>query len=261
MRLVTFCLCCLMISASCSTANLTYLSDLEEQAVFESNLSDVNEPRIQPGNLLRVSMSSQNPESNALFNSGLVLTGGSGRNPDPNGMMVGSSASDGYLVDRKGFVNFPFIGKVNLEGLTKEEATDKVTVILKRFVKEPVINIRIINFKVTVLGEVNRPSILLVPGEKINILEALASAGDMTPFGKRENVVIIRTIKDVRSTSRVNLNKKSLLNSPYFYLQQDDIVYVEPKKAKSLQASSSAYRLPTWLSLASLIAFIISTFR
>lgn len=261
MRLVAFCMCCLVILASCSKANLTYLSDLKEQEAFESDLSAANEPVIQPGDLLRVSMSSQNPESNALFNSGLIMTGGSGRNADPNSILVGSNANDGYLVDKNGFVNFPFIGNVNLNGLTKEEASEKVTEILKKYVKQPVINVRIINFKVTVLGEVNRPSVLLVPGEKINILEALASAGDMTSFGRRENVVIIRTRKDVRSTARVNLNEKSLLNSPFFYLQQNDIVYVAPKKAKSLQASTSTYRLPIWLSLASLVAFIVSTFR
>jgi polysaccharide export outer membrane protein len=206
-------------------------------------------------------MSSQSPESNALFNSGLVLAGSNNRNADPGSTLIGSSTIEGYLVDKNGYVSFPFIGRIKLDELTKEEATEKVTSILKKYVKDPIINIRITNFKVTVIGEVNRPATLIVPGEKINILEALANAGDMTPFGKRDNVVIIRDQNNIRSTARVNLNKKSLLNSPYFYLQQNDIVYVEPNKAKGLQSSASTYNLPMWFSLASLVAFVISSFR
>jgi polysaccharide export outer membrane protein len=261
MRIIVFCLCSFIVFVSCSKSNLTYLSDLGDKAVFEAKLADGNELKILPGTLLRVTLSSQSPESNALFNSGLVLTGSDIGSTAPGSSTIGSSMTDGYLVDKNGYVNLPFLGRMNLNGLTLEQATDNVTSVLKKYVKDPVINIRVINFKVTVIGEVNRPSTLYVSGEKINILEALGNAGDMTPFGKRDNVVIIRDMNGVRSTVRVNLNEKSLLNSPYFYLQQNDIIYVEPNKARGFESRAGATSLTIWLSLASLAAFIISTFR
>ncbi|PRY06763.1 polysaccharide export outer membrane protein [Pontibacter ummariensis] len=255
MRVVAFSLCSLLLFASCSTSNIAYLSDLEDTAVFEADLASSKEPVIQPGDLLGITMSSQSPESNALFNSGVMLT-----SSNTKSINASSSLNEGYQVDDNGNISFPYIGKIQLGGLSQEEATEKVASVLSKYAKEPIVNIRITNFKVTVIGEVNRPSVVTVPAAKVNILEALGYAGDMTPFGKRESVLIIRDTNGVRSTVRVNLNSKSLLNSPYYYLQQNDIVYVEPNKAKALQSSPRTYNLPVWLSLASLGAFMVSLF-
>ena len=244
--------------ASCTTGrNLVYFSDLNSGTSNQTPIQNDIVPRIQPDDILGIVVNSQNPESNLLFNNGMML---------PPSSTAGTSAAtsrpiEGYLVDPNGEINFPTVGKVKLAGLTKEEATDKITGIVGKSVKMPIVTIRYLNFHVTVIGEVNKPASFTVPTEKINILEALGLAGDMTAFGRRDNVLIIREKDKVRSTTRINLNNKALLNSPYFYLQQNDIVYVEPDKVKALQASARNANLPIYLSFISLAAILLGNFR
>jgi polysaccharide export outer membrane protein len=174
--------------------------------------------------------------------------------------IIASKVNEGYLVDKGGAINFPVIGKVTLAGLTKEEATEKMINEIKTHVKNPIVNIRFLNFKVTVIGEVNTPSTFEINSEKINVLEALGLAGDMTQFGNRDNVLIIREKDGVRTTARINLNNKEVLNSPYFYLQQNDIIYVEPaNKTKVAQTNPGNRFIPIWASLITTTGFIIVT--
>ncbi len=210
----------LVVSASCSKRNLVYFSDM---ATLEppTAVKNFTSPKIQPDDILSISVSSLSPESNVLFNNVLLPSTG-------NTNTIAEKINEGYLVDKSGEINFPVIGKVALAGLTKEEAQDKMTDLIKAHVKNPIVNVRFKNFKVTVIGEVFKPASFVVETEKINVLEALGLAGDMTAFGKRDNVLIIREKDGVRTTTRLNLNSKSVLTSPYFYLQQNDIVYVEP---------------------------------
>jgi polysaccharide export outer membrane protein len=199
-------------------------------------------------------VSSLSPEANILFNSGLLTTAGNNNNA-----AASSRINEGYLVDKEGAINFPVIGKITLARLTKEEATTKMTEELKQHVKNPIVNVRFLNFKVTVIGEVNRPSTFTIPTEKINIMEALGLAGDMTAFGKRENVLIIREKDGVRSTTRINMNNKDILNSPYFYLQQNDIVYVEPdNRTKIAQTSANNRYIPIVVASITAIAIFLS---
>ncbi len=242
---------------SCSAGrNLVYFSDLSSTAPDQTPILNNAEPRIQPGDLLSIVISSMNPETNLVFNSGILLPAGTGGNAG-----VTNRASEGYLVDSEGEVNFPTVGKTKLAGLTREEATDKVTAIVGKLAKAPIVTIRYLNFRVTVIGEVNRPSTFTVPTEKINVLEALGLAGDMTGFGRRDDVLIIREKNNVRTTTRIDLNNKSVLNSPFFYLQQNDIVYVEPDKAKSLQVSTRSINLPIYLSVFSTLVFLFTSLR
>src|SRR5688572_19522087 len=131
---------------------------------------------------------------------------------------------------------------------------------IKAHVKNPIVNIRFLNFKVTVIGEVNAPATFTVDTEKINVLEALGLAGDMTAFGKRDNVLIIREKEGVRSTARINLNNKDVLNSPFFYLQQNDIVYVEPEnKSKVAETRPGNRFIPIWATFITTTGFLIAT--
>jgi polysaccharide export outer membrane protein len=148
-----------------------------------------------------------------------------------------------------------------LSGLTKPEAIDEMTHRLSEYVNDPIVNIRFINFKVTVIGEVNHPSTFTVATEKINVLEALGLAGDMTPYGKRDNVLIIREKDGVRSATRLNLNKKDILSSPFYYLQQNDVIYVEPDKIKAVQASTNQRSLTILGITSSLVISILFNLR
>jgi polysaccharide export outer membrane protein len=240
MRSTFFYLFYLLAVSSCGPArSLAYFKDLDKGASYTENVKNKSIPKIQPDDLLSITVSSLNPESNVLFNSGVLQTVGGNSSAVPTARI-----NDGYLVDRDGSVNFPVLGNVKLGGLTKEEATSKMVAEISKSVKNPIINIKFLNFRITVLGEVNRPSTFIVPSERINLLEAVGLAGDLTAFGKRENILIIRESNGVRTISRINLSSKDALSSPAFYLQQNDVVYVEPAKIKSLQSSNSNFYIP-----------------
>lgn len=246
----------LTISACGPSRNITYFSNLQNAGDTSEAIKNRADPKIQPDDLLSITVSSLNPEANLLFNSGVLQSSGSGASAAPVGKL-----NEGYLVDKNGAINFPVLGNVKLAGLTKEQAIDKMTTEIKQHIKDPIVNIRFLNFRITVIGEVSRPSTFTVPTERVNIVEALALAGDMTAFGKRENVLIIRESDGVRTTTRVNLNDKNVLNSPYYYLQQNDIMYVEAAKIKQLQGGSGTFYLGIASASISIISLLIIFFR
>jgi polysaccharide export outer membrane protein len=240
------------LAACTGNRNLVYFSDLPKTTDFTTPIRNYTAPKIQTDDILSISVSSLNPESNVLFNNVLLPATGNSTN------VIADKINEGYLVDNEGMINFPVIAKVKLAGMTKEEATDRMTDLIKDHVKDPIVNIRFINFKVTVIGEVFKPSTFTIPTEKINVLEALGLAGDMTAFGRRENVLIIREKNGVRSTSRLNLNNKDILNSPYFYLQQNDIVYVEPdNNVKVAQTAPGNRFIPILTALITTTGFVL----
>lgn len=210
-----------------SKRNLSYFKDLPDSVATESAIQQIPETRIQSGDILRIVVSSLNPESNTLFNSGTLQSLDGSRSTVNTS---GNLSAEGYLVDKSGIINFPVIGQIKLGGLTREQARQEMVNQLENYVKDPIVNVRFLNFKVTVIGEVAHPSTFTIPNEKVNILEALGMAGDMTSFGKRENILVIREENGKRSMVRLDMSQKDVMNSPYFYLRQNDIVYVEPTK-------------------------------
>ena len=183
---------------SCSKRNLVYFSDIDPYTDFSVEVGQANEPQIQVDDLLSITVTSLNPESNMLFNVGVLMPSG-----DRNNTVVNSPINESYLVDKDGNINYPVICMINLKGLTKKEAINKMTGLLIEYVKDPIINIRFMNFKVTVIGEVANPNSFIIPTEKVTVIEALGLAGDMTAYGQRENVMILREkdgIRDRKST-------------------------------------------------------------
>ena len=256
----------ILITIGCGPSrNLVYFSNLENDDLNKADTIDnVVTPTIQPDDLLSITVNTLSVESNMLFNQGVLSTLGSdvaGGNATRQNTQI-----DGYLVDRDGNINFPVIGKINLGGLTKAAATDTIRNILDReYVKDPTVNIRFLNFKITLIGEVQKPSTITILTEKVNIMEALSLAGDLTVVGKRENVLIIREKDGERKLIRVDLNDKNLLNSPNYYLQQNDVVYVEPDSFKAAQASlgrtNTQFVLTSVLTALSIATIIISLNR
>jgi polysaccharide export outer membrane protein len=247
----------LILLASCaSNRNLVYFNNLNSTSDNEQGITNRLNPVIQPGDLLSITVNSASPESNVLLNTGILLPTG---NPLPANEQT-RKASEGYLVDDKGNIKFPVLGQVALGGLTREAAINKLTSELaKNTVKSPTVNISYLNFRITVLGEVTKPSTFVVPNEHITLLEALGMAGDMTAFGQREKVLVIREKDGKRTIGHLDLTNKEVFASPYFYLQQNDVVYVAPDRARSLQASSRTINLPIYLSVASVVAIIVSS--
>lgn len=239
-------LLCIVLFCGCGGArNLVYFSDLAN----ETNAKKIDDQsiKIQQKDILRINVSSQSQESNVLFANN---TGGN--------VSASEFAQTGHSVNKSGEVNFPVLGNVKLEGLTIAEAQDMLASKLVRYVKTPIVDVKIINFKITVIGEVNRPSSFTISGDGINLLEALGMAGDMTVYGKRNNVLVIREENGDRIMKRLNLNSREVMNSPFFTLKQNDIVYVEPDKSKSVEYSSSTRTMPIVIASLSAVAVLIS---
>lgn len=221
----------LILASGCSSKReLSYFKDLPEGESFQSAITNAYSPEIQAGDLLSISVSSLDAASNILFNTGAMQQSGDLRNSDPNSST--NLNKEGYLVGEEGNINFPIIGQIELAGLSLKDAHKKMEEELLRYVKEPIVNVRFLNFKITVIGEVQRPTTFVIPNDRINVLEALGMAGDMTPYGKRNNVLVIREEKGERNMVRLDFNSKEVFSSPYFYLKQNDIVYVEPGTLK-----------------------------
>ncbi|WP_017732629.1 polysaccharide biosynthesis/export family protein [Nafulsella turpanensis] len=252
----------ILLLTSCAKRNLAYLSDLEATGYAEE-VSNVIEPEIQPDDLLSISVTSLSPEGNMLFNRGEVIPAGATANYGAQSSYLHTNSNlyrEGYLVDPEGFIDFPVLGRVHIAGLTKAEAKEMLKQKLEKVLINPIINIRYLNYTVTVVGEVNRPGTFTIPSERINIIEALGLAGDMTAYGKRENVLIMREEEGVRKATRLNLNSKEVLSSPYFYLQPKDVVYVEPHRMKKAQVSTDTRWIAIAGSALSVLILAISRF-
>jgi polysaccharide export outer membrane protein len=211
-----------------------------------------SDPNIQKKDVLSIAVSSIDAKATEMFNF-------SNQPASPVGATSPNNLTAGYMVDENGEINFPSLGKIKVEGKKKSEVEKVITdgLVNGKLLFSPVVNIRFLNFRVTVLGEVGRPGVIPVPSEQITLLEALGAAGDMTVFGRRDNVIVLRQDNNVRTIRRINLNQSDFISSEYFFLKPNDVVYVEPVKAKAASASRSQQLLPYILSGISIIAIII----
>lgn len=215
----------LVLFSSCvPKERIVYMNDIEAKGSYEKEKR--YEPTIRPDDLLFITVASENPELVLQFN---------------NAISSSTTTQDksllGYLVDNDGFIDFPSLGKVKLGGLTKADANAVMKQKLGDFVTNPTVNIRILNFKVSVLGEVTRPGPVTLLGERVSLPDALSAAGDLTIFGKRNNILLIRDEDGKKTYARLDLTKSDFIDSPYYYLKQNDVVYVEPNQVKINQSA------------------------
>ena len=167
--------------------------------------------------------------------------------------------ASGYLIDEDGYIKFPVLGSLLAAGKTKKELREIITneLITQKLLIEPIVDVRYLNFKVSVLGEVRNPSVLTIPNEKISLLEALGLAGDITIYGNKQNIALLREENGIKKLRRIDLTSTELLSSPYYYLRSNDIIYVEPTKAKVAESSLVRQWIPVALSAISLAIITI----
>jgi polysaccharide export outer membrane protein len=163
---------------------------------------------------------------------------------------------EGYTVSLDGYITFPVLGQMQIAGLTRAQLSENLRATLVEFMPDPIVTVTFINFKITVLGEVKRPGSFNVNLDRVSILDALALAGDMTVYGERKEILIIRENNGVRETERLNIQSRSIFESPFFYLQQNDTVVVDPIDAKARSISPFVQNLPLVVSLGSLATAI-----
>lgn len=245
-----------VLLASCSSVkNVAYLQNSDYIDLSRSEF--LYDARIMPKDVLTITVNTVNPEASAPYN--LIVR--STLNSASNSVSSGGGHLQTYLVDNNGTIEFPVLGTLHVGGLSKSECEkmihDKIMPYLNA-AENPVVTVRMSNYKISVLGEVNRPGMFNVSNEKINILEALAQAGDLTIYGVREKVKLIReNANGKKEIVNLNLNDAEIINSPYYYLQQNDIVYVEPNKVKA-RNSSIGQSTTLWLTSTSIMISIAS---
>ena len=245
-----------LLLASCGPVkNVAYLQNSDSINFEKSRF--LYDARIMPKDQITISVNTTNAEASQPFN--LLL-----QNAYQQGRTISSGAGGTlmpYLVDNQGFINFPIVGKLHVGGLTKSEAEKLVTEKIRPYMAEtenPVVTVTMASYSVSVLGEVNRPGTFQVSREKITILEALAQAGDLAIYGVRDRVQLIR--EDATGKKQIvtlNLNDANIVNSPYYYLQQNDVVYVEPNNVKA-QNSKVGQTTTLWFSATSILISLTS---
>ncbi|MBO5053992.1 MAG: polysaccharide biosynthesis/export family protein [Muribaculaceae bacterium] len=237
-------LCCTVMASCSAPKKVPYMVDAEgiPNEVL-SQLPAAPDPVITPGDLLNIKVYASNPTAVAQFNKSQYI------DPDGKIQIVASnnntsstsneSQTDYYLVDTNGDIDFPTLGHIHVAGKTKQQIAESIKdAIYPKYIKiVPSVDIRLMNFKVTVLGQVKSPGVYTSSNERLNILEALAKAGDLDIKGERENIMLLRTNADgTREIHRLNLHDRNLLLSPYFNLQQNDFIYVTPNKSAAQNA-------------------------
>jgi polysaccharide biosynthesis/export protein len=261
-----------------STRPLTYM-----QGTFDTaQLSQIKipEPRVRPGDLLSIIVYSDNPEATALFNQTLIIANGSsgsssgsagaagtggaggGTGSSVGAVGAGSPTTPGYLVDEDGNIQFQNLGLLHVEGLTKDSLKILLDSHLKQYFKNPYYTIRFMNYRFTMLGEVTHPGIFSIPGEHVSLLEAIGLAGDLTLYGRRDNILVIRETEGKRQWARLDLTKPQIMSSPYYYLQQNDVVYIEANKKKLLANDQATTRnITIAATIISTLAIVVSLLR
>lgn len=246
-----------LLSSCISQKDLAYFQETKDtfgrpKVVFPNfeKLNSVYEPVIQSNDILAIYVSSLSPEASSFFNPVFEQNQG-------GGSINAAPVALGYLVDINGDIEIPLVGKVKVRGLTTEKARELIKGKLEKYLQNPTLRIYFQNYRVTVLGEVSKPGVYNVPNEKITLPELLGLAGDMTIYGDRTNLMIIRETDGKKTYSFVDMKKRDLFNSPDYYLHPNDIVYVAPLKGRAAQTDNFYRIAPVLISALSLITVIV----
>ena len=235
----------LIISSCASKKDLVYFQgEQESHTKYEDYI-----PRIQSSDMLAISIAAADIKATEPFNQQSVYQLNSALQNNPYAKV--------YTVDEQGYINYPIIGQIKVGGLTRTEAENELKSKLSKYIVNPGVNINFTNFRISVLGEVAKPGNFTVPNERVSILDAIGMAGDLTINGVRSNIMVIREQNGQKQTYNVDLTSKDVLNSPVYYLAQNDVVYVEPNSAK-ISASKFTPNYSLWISVAGVIISVIS---
>ena len=232
-----------------SHEELLYLNDLPPSVDVTDNIANLaqSDLRIQPDDLLSITVTSYNLEASKPFN--MEAGNLTAMAQALQGVTNVAEMLTGYFVDTDGNIDFPIIGKLEVNKKTLGEVKTLLSTRLKDYLKDPVVNIRFLNLKVSVLGEVFKPGTIRLTNKRLTIFEAIGMAGDMTPYSNRSNIVIIREKNGQRMIKRLNLQSSSIFKSPFYYLQQNDVVYIEPNKTKVNTVADKSSKLVSYISV------------
>lgn len=234
---------------------LIYFKDIKDSAL---KVAEAYEPVIQKGDIIGVSVSGNILEKEAAF----PILEAINKTSYVSDKSTGGNTSDGYLVNESGSVIVPFIGDIKVAGLTKTQAAAIIREKLTKEIVNPIVDVRLLNYKVTILGEVTIPGPVKINNDKVTILDAIGAAGDLSINGKRDNIMIIRDNNGQKEIGRINLNDGNIFSSPYYFLRQNDIVYVEMNKLKIPEQQNRTFSyVQIGLAIVTSIALLINLFK
>ena len=245
----------LSLTSCLNTKKVVYFNNVKDTTFYSGNAQKQNP--IESNDILSITISSLNAEASVPFNL-------QSNNISRATTVTGSNnESGGYLVNPDGTIDMPILGTIKAAGFTKSQLKENITnlILSKKLLVDPIVDIRFLNYEVTVLGEVARPTVITVPNEKISLLKAIGLAGDLTIFAVRDNVLLIRTENGKKITRHIDLNSSNFFNSPYYYLQPNDVIYVEPNRQKAATAFRNPNTLPIILSGLTMIAIVIDRIK
>jgi len=249
--------------SGCKTyKNIPYFSDVADSTRLQIANAPFKQLKIQVDDILSVSIQTLDPSFNSALNSSSPISSlgvNASAMSSPSASGISSSINNGYLVDKNGEIELSLLGKVKLEGLTTAEARDTIQKIAAIYYNSPTVNVRFANYKITILGEVARPGTYILPNEKATIFDALGLAGDLTIYGRRDNMLLIRDSSNHSSLIRFSLNSKSLVNQDFFYLKQNDVIYVEPEQTKVASLDAARTRNLTIAAAALSLLIVVAT--
>ena len=256
MRKVVFLTGMVLLLMSCtSQKKLTYLRSVDASMADSINSSYVgySEPLIKEGDELLIYVSSLDPEAAAPYNLPTMTYMKAGTDE-----VATTNTVQTYQVDKRGMIIYPVLGELQVGGKTKEEVRSMLYERLSSSLKDPVVTVKFLNYSVTVMGEVMKPGKYDLKRERVTIFDALAAAGDMTSYGKRNNVLVTRETNGRLEFARLNLNNADIFSSPYYYMQQNDVVYVEPNNVRAISSQNIGLYLSMLTSLGSMATVIVS---
>ena len=250
------CALCLGLTTSCiSNKKMIYLQGATQEYALPQEINDQFELQVQPDDQLAISVASKDNELIARFNNNTLIGGGNNSQTGTNTINVTAGVSY-FRVSEEGNIEFPIFGTLHVGGMTTDEISGMIQkrMIDEGYINDAVVNTKIMSFKVTVMGDVKNPGTQTYQGERLTILEALGKAGDLTNSAYRNNVLVIREENGKRKAYEVNLlDNQAVFNSPAYYLQQNDVIYVQPNKSQRVKGSTSY----TWLSVGSTVVGMV----
>ncbi|SFD02756.1 polysaccharide export outer membrane protein [Chitinophaga sp. CF118] len=230
-----------------NTKKLTYFNDIEKANGTETN-NRLQPLKIQPGDVLQITITTIDKDISMILNPASL---------SPSTSSSASGIDQGYLVDSAGYINLPMAGKVLVRDKTTAEIDAIVAESLDKTIRNAFVSTRITNFRVSVLGDVARPGSFKVPAERASVLDALSMAGDMNTTALRDDIMVIREVDGVKKYASLNMNNSKTLSSPYYYLNNNDVIYVKPGRGKALSASTLLQFFPAAIAVLSLISTLI----
>jgi polysaccharide biosynthesis/export protein len=239
----------LIFSSCANTKSYVYFNDVEKLNSVDSS-QNFSALAVEPGDILQITISTMDKDISALFNPNTI---------NSTSTSLNNQIAQGYLVDSDGNIELPVAGKIYVKGKSTSQVTDVVKRELNKTLKDAFVSTRLVNFKVSVLGDVARPGSFNIPNERITLLEALSLAGDLNMTAVRNDVMLIRETAGKKQYVSIDLNDKKTLSSPYYYLKNNDVIYVKPGANKAFATSRGFQLLPTILGALSLITVIVTT--